>query len=120
VKWQIDKPLTYLTVTRVQNMNIEELTERGISMINKLLIAGAIMTSVLLTGCANNNTKLEQSVGSLSTQVNKLTAQVQQLESEHEGMKSQIESATDAAMQAQEEAQRANSRIDNIAASYSK
>ena len=89
-------------------------------MINKLLIAGAIMTSVLLTGCANNNTDLQNSVGSLNSEVSKLMAQVQQLESEQGGMKTAIQSATDAAKEALEEAQRANSRIDNIAASYSK
>jgi len=101
-------------------VNVEELTERDITMINKLLIAGAIMTSVLLTGCANNNTDLQNSVGSLNSEVSKLTTQVQQLESEHKAMKTMMQSATDAAQLAQEEAQRANSRIDNIAASYSK
>ncbi|PKH06385.1 Lpp/OprI family alanine-zipper lipoprotein [Moritella sp. Urea-trap-13] len=94
-------------------------------MKNKLLIAGVITTSVLLGGCAGNEaeaqkTDLQKSVGSLTSEVSELSAQVQTLESEHAGMASQLQSATDAALQAQEEAQRANSRIDNIAASYSK
>ena len=89
-------------------------------MINKLLIAGAIVTSVLLTGCANNNTDLQKSIGGLNSKVSKLATQVQLLESEQDAMTTAIQSATDAAQQALEEAQRANSRIDNIAASYSK
>ncbi|WP_017223389.1 Lpp/OprI family alanine-zipper lipoprotein [Moritella dasanensis] len=89
-------------------------------MNNKLLIAGAIATSVFLGGCASNEADVQKSVGSLTSEVTELTSQVQNLESEHAGLKSQLQSATDAAMQAQEDAQRANSRIDNIAASYSK
>jgi len=89
-------------------------------MINKLLIAGVITTSVLITGCANNNTDLEDSVGGLNSEITTLMAQVQKLESEQDSMKSMIQSATDTAQQALEEAERANSRIDNIAASYSK
>lgn len=100
--------------------HILELMERGISMNNKLLIAGAIVTSALLGGCANNNADLQKSVGSLTSQVSKLTSKVQMLESEHGSMRSDIESAAAVAQEASEEAQRANSRIDNIAASYSK
>ncbi len=89
-------------------------------MNSKLLIAGLIVGSALLGGCANNNADLQKSVGSLTSQVSKLTSQVQMLESEQGSMKSGIESNTAAAHQALEEALRANSRIDNIAASYSK
>jgi len=101
-------------------VNVLELTGRGISMNNKLLITGAILTTALLGGCANNNADLQKNVGSLTSQVSKLTSRVQMLESEQGSMKSGVESATAAAQQASEEAQRANSRIDNIAASYSK
>jgi len=89
-------------------------------MNSKLLIAGLIVSSALLGGCANNNADLQKSVGSLTSQISTLTSQVQMLESEQGSMKSGIESNAAAAHQALEEAQRANSRIDNIAASYSK
>ncbi|QUM80840.1 hypothetical protein HWV01_11400 [Moritella sp. 5] len=88
-------------------------------MNSKLLIAGLIVSSALIGGCANN-ADLENSVGSLTSQVSKLTSQVKVLESEQGSMKSDIGSNAAAALQASEEAQRANSRIDNIAASYSK
>jgi murein lipoprotein len=89
-------------------------------MMNKLLVAGVITTAVLLTGCANNKADLTDSVGGLNSEVSKLTDQVQSLQSEQDAMKSMVQSATDAAQKAQEEAERANMRIDNIAASYSK
>lgn len=119
-KWKIGQSLTYLTATRVKHLNIDELTQRGISMNHKLLIAGVIATSVLLGGCASNKADVKKSIGSLTSDVSRLTAQVQTLESENDVIASALQSVQNTALQAQAEAQRANSRIDNIAASYSK
>jgi len=107
-------------------INILTIITRGISMFKKLLITGVLSVSALLSGCANNS-DLQESVGSLSSQISDLTSRVEMLESENADMKSNIQStaartatALSTAEAAASEAERANARIDNIAASYSK
>ncbi|MGR5237488.1 Lpp/OprI family alanine-zipper lipoprotein [Vibrio alfacsensis] len=83
---------------------------------NKTLIAATAASVLLLAGCASsddaamaNAEKLDQ----LSNQVSQLSQDVQSLQSD-------VQAAGGAAMAAQEEAARANERIDNIAQSYTK
>ena len=102
------------------------LIERGISMNNKLLIAGVIATTALLGGCSTN-IELENKVAALTNQVSDLSTKVDGLASDHKMMKADTAaaaaSAQDAAVNAQTaagEAERANARIDNIVDSYKK
>ncbi|MDN2483796.1 Lpp/OprI family alanine-zipper lipoprotein [Vibrio astriarenae] len=85
---------------------------------NKMLIAAAASSVLLLAGCASGPDE------ETTAQLNELNAQVSQLSQEVSSLKSMhnadVQKATDAAMSAQEEAARANERIDNIAQSYTK
>ncbi|WP_275114013.1 Lpp/OprI family alanine-zipper lipoprotein [Psychromonas antarctica] len=85
----------------------------------KLLIAGVIVTSALLSGCSNN-VELQKSVSTLTNQVSELSAKVDNLASDHKMMKADTKAAAASAKTAAMEAARANTRIDNIAASYKK
>ncbi len=78
---------------------------------NKTLIAAAATSVLLLAGCASSDStaKLDE----LSNKVDMLSQDVSTLQSE-------VQMTKDAAMSAQEEAARANERIDNIAQSYTK
>ncbi|WP_428774164.1 Lpp/OprI family alanine-zipper lipoprotein [Vibrio sp.] len=85
---------------------------------NKMLIAAAASSVLLLAGCASGpdeatTAKLDE----LSNQVDQLSQDVAMMKSE---LSSDIKKSNDAAMAAQEEAERANERIDNIAQSYTK
>jgi murein lipoprotein len=81
-------------------------------MNKKLLIAGVIVSSALLAGCSNNS-ELEESIGSLTNQVNELSSKVDMLAADHDGMKA-------ATLAALADAEVANARIDAIAESYKK
>ncbi|MDR9828254.1 Lpp/OprI family alanine-zipper lipoprotein [Vibrio sp. FNV 38] len=85
---------------------------------NKMLIAAAASSVLLLAGCASGPEE------ATTAQINELNAQVSQLSQEVSSLKSMqnadVQKATNAAMSAQEEAARANERIDNIAQSYTK
>ena len=70
---------------------------------NKMMIAAA--TILLLAGCASNS--------ATSAKIDELSDQVKALQSD-------VRMSGDAAKAAQEEAKRANERIDNIAQSYRK
>ncbi|EFP96732.1 LPP leucine zipper domain-containing protein [Vibrio caribbeanicus] len=70
---------------------------------NKMMIAAA--TVLLLAGCASNS--------ATSAKIDELSDQVKALQSD-------VRMSGDAAKAAQEEAKRANERIDNIAQSYRK
>ena len=70
---------------------------------NKMMIAAA--TVLLLAGCASNSPT--------SAKIDELSDQVKALQSD-------VRMSGDAAKAAQEEAKRANERIDNIAQSYRK
>ncbi|GAL09674.1 outer membrane lipoprotein [Vibrio astriarenae] len=85
---------------------------------NKMLIAAAASSVLLLAGCASGPDS------ETTAQLNELNAQVNQLSQDVSSLKSMyaadVQKANDAAMSAQEEAARANERIDNIAQSYTK
>lgn len=88
---------------------------------NKMLIAAAASSVLVLAGCASGpdeatTSKLDQ----LSNQVSDLSNQVSSLQNSQSQMMSKLNATSDAAMSAQEEAARANERIDNIAQSYTK
>lgn len=70
---------------------------------NKMMIAAA--TVLLLAGCASNS--------ATSAKIDELSDQVKALQTD-------VRMSGDAAKAAQEEAKRANERIDNIAQSYRK
>ncbi|MGL6260132.1 Lpp/OprI family alanine-zipper lipoprotein [Vibrio sp. WXL103] len=85
---------------------------------NKMLIAAAASSVLLLAGCASGPDE------ETTAQLNELNAQVSQLSQEVSSMKAMqnadMQKVADAAMSAQREAARANERIDNIAQSYTK
>jgi|TARA_B100001057_G_C22111146_1_gene667054 murein lipoprotein len=72
---------------------------------NKMMIAAA--TVLLLAGCASNSDR------ATSAKIDELSDQVKALQTD-------VRMSGDAAKAAQEEAKRANERIDNIAQSYRK
>ncbi|MEF1284717.1 Lpp/OprI family alanine-zipper lipoprotein [Vibrio sp. M250220] len=81
---------------------------------NKMLIAAAASSVLLLAGCASGPDEATTAkMDELSNQVSQLSQDVQTLQSE-------VRKSGNAAMAAQEEAARANERIDNIAQSYTK
>ncbi|MFC5080276.1 Major outer membrane lipoprotein Lpp precursor [Vibrio thalassae] len=80
----------------------------------KVLIAAAASSVLLLAGCASGPDEATTAkMDDLSNQVSQLSADVQALRSE-------VLIGNKNAMAAQEEAERANERIDNIAQSYTK
>jgi murein lipoprotein len=81
-------------------------------MNKKLLITGAVASIVLLAGCSNHDA-MEQSMSNLTNQVSELSDKVDMISDDQASMKADL--ATVAS-----EAERANSRIDNIATSYKK
>ncbi|WP_070969284.1 Lpp/OprI family alanine-zipper lipoprotein [Vibrio sonorensis] len=85
---------------------------------NKILIAAAASSAIFLAGCAAGPDEATTAkMDELSNQVSQLSQEVSSLKSE---LSSQVQKAGNAAMSAQEEAARANDRIDNIAQSYTK
>lgn len=92
---------------------------------NKLLLTAAMGSVLLLSGCASDldaatSEKINQSatkLDELSTQVSTLTTEVAALKAQQTQL---TEKTNDAINAAQAEAERANSRIDNIAQSYTK
>ncbi|AUI88484.1 hypothetical protein BS333_19360 [Vibrio azureus] len=80
---------------------------------NKTLIAAAATSVFLLAGCASSDDATTSKLNELSNQVSELSQNVQSLQSD-------VQKSGAAAMAAQEEAERANDRIDNIAQSYTK
>ncbi|ELM6647321.1 Lpp/OprI family alanine-zipper lipoprotein [Vibrio vulnificus] len=91
---------------------------------NKILIAAATSSVLLLAGCASGpdeQTKAAMAqVEDLKNQVDVLTKEVAALKSNQADAEMTAKEAATAAMAAQEEAERANERIDNIAQSYTK
>jgi murein lipoprotein len=81
---------------------------------NKMLIAAAASSVLLLAGCANGPDQ------ATTAKLDELSNQVSQLSQDVQALKSETRKSGDAAMAAQEEAARANERIDNIAQSYTK
>ncbi|ABM04342.1 major outer membrane lipoprotein, putative [Psychromonas ingrahamii 37] len=81
-------------------------------MNKKLLITGAVASIVLLAGCSNHD-DMNESMSNLTNQVSELSAKVDMVADDQASMKADL--ATVAG-----EAERANSRIDNIATSYKK
>lgn len=81
-------------------------------MNKKLLITGAVASIVLLAGCSNHD-MLDENMANLTNQVSELSERVDMIEADHASMKSELSTVAS-------EADRANSRIDNIATSYKK
>ncbi|MDA0150233.1 Lpp/OprI family alanine-zipper lipoprotein [Vibrio sp. LaRot3] len=81
---------------------------------NKMFIAAAVSSVLILAGCASGNNE------ATTAKLDELSNQVSQLSQEVQSLKSEVGKSGDAAMSAQEEAARANERIDNIAQSYTK
>jgi murein lipoprotein len=81
-------------------------------MNKKLLITGAVASIILLAGCSNNS-EMKEDIANLTTNVSELTDKVDALADNQMDMKADL--ATVAS-----EAERANSRIDNIATTYKK
>ncbi|MCM5507560.1 Lpp/OprI family alanine-zipper lipoprotein [Vibrio sp. SCSIO 43169] len=81
---------------------------------NKMLIATAASSVLLLAGCASGPDEAS------SAKIDELSNQVSQLSQDVQALQSDVRKSGDAAMSAQEEAARANERIDNIAQSYTK
>ncbi len=80
----------------------------------KVLIAAAASSVLLLAGCASGPDEATTAkMDDMSNQVSQLSADVQAL-------KNEVQMGNKNAMAAQEEAARANERIDNIAQSYTK
>lgn len=80
----------------------------------KVLIAAAASSVLLLAGCASGPDEATTAkMDDMSNQVSQLSADVQAL-------KDEVQMGNKNAMAAQEEAARANERIDNIAQSYTK
>lgn len=81
-------------------------------MNKKLLITGAVASIILLAGCSNN-TEMKENVASLTTNVAELSDKIDMLAEDQAAMKADLSTVAS-------EAERANSRIDNIATSYKK
>ncbi|NLS11759.1 hypothetical protein HGP28_02500 [Vibrio sp. SM6] len=83
----------------------------------KVLIAAAATSLFALAGCSNG---YDTTVGELQNEVNSLSKQVAQLKN----MTAQSEMTSDvaaaAALSAQEEAERANQRLDGMSGSWNK
>jgi murein lipoprotein len=82
-------------------------------MNKKLLMTGAVASIILLSGCSNHDKMMNESMASLTNQVGELSEKVDMMAADHASLKADL--ATVAS-----EAERANSRIDNIAHSYKK
>ena len=78
----------------------------------KLLLVGVVGLSALLGGCANTS-ELETSVQNLSNKVDQLAQDVSAVRADQSKMAAHIATAN-------QEAARANQRIDNMATSYKK
>lgn len=81
---------------------------------NNMFIAAAATSVLLLAGCASGPDE------ATTAQLDELSNQVSQLSQDVNALKSDVQKSGSAAMAAQEEAARANERIDNIAQSYTK
>ena len=81
---------------------------------NKMIIAAAATSVLLLAGCATGPDE------ATTAKLDELSNQVSQLSQDVNSLKSDVQVAGGAALAAQEEAARANERIDNIAQSYTK
>ncbi len=81
---------------------------------NKMLIAAATSSVLLLAGCASGPDE------ATTAKMDDLSNQVSQLSSDVQALKNEVQMGNKNAMAAQEEAERANERIDNIAQSYTK
>lgn len=81
----------------------------------KVWVAIAASSVVLLSGCASDS-----NVGALSKKVDQLSQELSNLKAQQTALSNKVAQNTDTANAAQEEAQRANERIDHIAQSYTK
>ncbi|MFA0085328.1 hypothetical protein BCU70_00820 [Vibrio sp. 10N.286.49.C2] len=81
---------------------------------NKMIIAATAASVLLLAGCASGPDEAEMA------KMDDLNNQVSQLSTDVQALKDEVQMGNKNAMAAQEEAARANERIDNIAQSYTK
>lgn len=88
---------------------------------NKMLIAAAASSVFLLAGCSSGlDEETMTKMNALNDQVSQLNQDVQALKDEKATLTYEAQRAKSTAEVAQEEAARANERIDNIAQSYTK
>ncbi len=88
-------------------------------MNKKLLLAAGMGSLLLLGGCASGpDEETTNQLNSLSSQVDQLSKDVAALKSRQADTDRKANQALEAARSAQDEADRANKRIDNIAQSY--
>lgn len=81
---------------------------------NKVLLAAAASSVILLSGCASEPAEVStSSIAELSNKISALSDQVSSLSSQQSALASKVAATEEAA-------QRANERIDNIAQSYTK
>ena len=87
---------------------------------NKTLFAAAASVFIL-AGCSSGPDESAMAgMDELKNQVAQLTSELNALKNEQSTAEMKAKQAADSAMAAQEEAARANERIDNIAQSYTK
>ncbi|PMH43150.1 hypothetical protein BCU68_03945 [Vibrio sp. 10N.286.49.B3] len=87
---------------------------------NKTLIAVAAASVFVLAGCSSSDKVADVGMSELQNQVAQLSQEVSALKSEQKSAEMKASEASQAAMTAKEDAERANDRIDNIARSYTK
>ncbi|MGF1741782.1 Lpp/OprI family alanine-zipper lipoprotein [Vibrio profundum] len=79
---------------------------------NKIFLAAAASSVLLLSGCATNM--------ETASKVDDLSNKVAELNKKVDALSSEMQKNEQSSKSAQEEASRANERIDNIAQSYTK
>lgn len=94
-------------------------------MTNKFLLIAGVSSMLLLGGCASNLAEeTADEVAGHEARISQLEQDIAALEASNDKAHMQVidsnEAAMEAAMAAQEEAARANERLDNIAQSYTK
>ena len=90
-------------------------------MNKKLLLVAGVSSVLLLAGCASGpDEETTSQLSSLTTQVDELSKEVAALKANQSDADAKAAEAAAAAAAAQDEADRANERIDNIAQSYTK
>ncbi|MFI3247133.1 MAG: Lpp/OprI family alanine-zipper lipoprotein [Ferrimonas sp.] len=84
----------------------------------KIKLVAAAALSTMLMGCAS--TELCENIEALNTKVDSLATQVGAMQAQNDAIAADVQAAKNAAMDAQDEAARANARIDAMATDYRK
>ncbi|MDP5252631.1 MULTISPECIES: Lpp/OprI family alanine-zipper lipoprotein [unclassified Vibrio] len=87
----------------------------------KILIATAATSVLLLAGCASGpDEQTTSALSDIQTRLDSIEQDISSIKSQQADTNAKASQAAEAAAAAQEEASRANDRIDNIAQSYTK